>query len=189
MNLGFSPGLWHGIVRRVGWPGLAGVVLLLLALLAGLFFVKPALEESWKIQKIHSRWLEKQNSLAPTSVVSSPPLSLDEKARTHIADLPALLEVPKIISRLHEMARSSGVSWKEAQFFFSPGSATQLPTYTLAFPVQGSYKGIREFMTASLNNEPALTLSDLLFIREDPNAVQLTAQVRLVLYLRPESTQ
>lgn len=177
------------LVRHLSGAGLIGLVLLCTALVVGLAFVRPVLQETRQIKKTYSRWQLEQNQMPKTSLVLSQTLSLDEKARAHIADLPTLQEVSEIITRLHEVARASGVTWLQADFLFSPASATQLPTYSLVFPLQGSYKNIRQFITNSLNNEPALALSEISFKREDPNAAQVNAQVRFVLYLKPESGQ
>lgn len=168
--------LWrlHHIGRRLWFPNLAGLVLLLAAVFFYTFWVDleekglaDDLTEFNRLQRVSKRVLPIKTTLPDVSVV-----------------LPDQSEVSILLTALNKIGKEQGVDLPEAEFNLTPMPVSGLLRLQLRYPVKADYLALCAFLAQSLNTLPSLVLDGFEFKRANIGITQLDAELRLSLYLR-----
>lgn len=174
--------MWHAHqwARRLGRTGLAGLLMIAVAVLIQFAHTLPLQAETIALD---SRLLSLQ-AAAKRGVVTQP---LTVAASGFTDRLPPTTAASAVIGQLEQLARAHGIQLLRGQYAQTPVAGTSLLRWQLTLPVQAQYPNIMAFIAASLQAQPTLALDELKLKRDTINTAVLDADVRFNLYLR-EST-
>lgn len=169
---------------RLGWPGAAGLALLLTAgLLQGLE-VQPLRDANLVMQQRAER-LAKQ-ARPPRENEAARPADLS-------ATLPGAERMPEAVARLFSAANHAGLTLQQGAYRAvgdkAAGEKTAsdktngLARYQISLPVTGNYPAVRAFVAEVLEREPSLALDGMRLSRERMDSGEIDAELRFTLYL------
>jgi len=170
------------LLEQLGWPGAAGVLGLLLALLFLAAFMRPlALQRDAlrdQVAALHDR--------LRLSDAGRPPRddSAAAQLRRFHAGFPTVPTAPDWLREINHAARRSGIVLSAGEYRLDPRGAGALRRYAIVLPVRGSYGQIRAFVEAALAAVPSAALEDIEMRREAAGDAVLEARLRMTLYLR-----
>lgn len=149
-------------LRRLGWQGIAAVLMLLAAAALGAYghlVLQPRLAV-----------MQTQVPAAVPDVETTP-------------GLPGMDQTAALPGWLQQTAEASGLTLSQAQYDLEPDGKRL--RYRAALPLVGSYPALRSFLAATLNTYPNAALETLQLKRE--SALEDALQIRLVLAFHLES--
>lgn len=165
--------------RSLGWPGLAGAGLLVLALL---FYAGASLPE-----RLRAHGLE-QEVAAARARASAParPAETGTEARlaSFYSGFPGRDTAPVWLEKLYAAGQQAGLALERTEYKATPDRASRLLQYEITLPVRGSYLQVRQFIRTALNDIPTMALREIHFRRANIGEPVVDAQIRFVLYLR-----
>lgn len=91
--------------------------------------------------------------------------------------------LPDHLARLYQIARTSGLSLRQAEYRLVRERDSHLKRYQIVLPIQGTYPAVRLFVSATLEALPNAALDQVSFERRRIDDRNVDAQVRLTLYL------
>lgn len=159
-------------LARLGWPGWAGLALVLGAVLVSLVQVRPMAEEAARLA-LQAERLARQPM---TRQVAAPP-------RDWRAELPPDREGYARLAKLFTAASRAGLTLAEGNYREVRDAKLGLTRLAITLPVTGNYPTIRAFLAQTLNQEPALALESLRISRGAIGDSELSADLRFTLYL------
>jgi len=163
------------LYARLGWPGCAGALMLLVAALAMLWLRQESL------QALQQHQQARQNASAAASALANTPLPatlrISPPALPHGADSVAVLK------RIQTVVQASGLAWPQADYRVTPLSDEGLATLEIRTTLKGPYPKLRQLITALLDKEPALALRELSLTRPNGDTPEVEAKVRWVVFL------
>lgn len=165
-------------LARLGWPGWAGMALLLGAGFVSLAQVRPMEADAARMRLQAERLASRP--VAPVDVAP---------ARDWRADLPSDREGYARLARLFTAASRAGLALAEGNYREVRDAKLGLTRLAITLPVTGSYATIRAFLAQALNQEPALALESLRVSRDAIGASELSADLRFTLYLDAGSAE
>ncbi len=159
--------------RALGVAGLAGGVLLLLALGLLVFQVWPLQQQVIaQQQEIEQLRVAAQTRTADVPVVTDPLVALPSN---HTA-APAL-------GQLETLARAQGFELIRGQYSVVPIGGAALSRWQLILPIEADYPALRAFAATALEQMPNLTLDEIKFERERIEDTNLQAELRFSLFV------
>lgn len=161
--------------RRVGIGGLAGLGLLVTALLLHVFQV-GAHQQTVRAQQARLAALQEMAVRRAATPAPPPPLN-------PLALLPPTGEASHLIGEVERLARAHGLALPRGQYSVSPLTGTSLQRWQLVLPVVGSYPALHAFIATVLERLPNLTLDELKLKRDRIESTQLQAELRLSLFV------
>lgn len=164
--------------RRLGAAGLAGLGLLVAALLVRLIAVEQAEDVA---AATHARLAELRLAAATHAVKPVPP------PLNPLAMLPPGGTASQQIGELEQLARAHGLDLPRGQYSVAPLAGTSLSRWQLVLPVEAPYPDLHAFLAASLERLPNLTLDELKLKRERIEESELQAELRMSLYVESAS--
>ncbi len=169
--------------RRLGWPGLVGATLLVLALGYALFGLLPAREALANLdQQLAAD--RAQLAAAPSAVAVKP---ASDASSAQLEDfrrnLPAQLDATGAIDRIYVLAREEGISLARGEYALGLDPKTRLARYQVLLPVRGSYPQLRRFLHGLQAQLPALALEEVDLQRKQIADSELEGRIRMTLYL------
>jgi Pilus assembly protein, PilO len=114
-------------------------------------------------------------SIAPGSLRSSQPVAPPA--------LPDGADVPKILARIERAATASGLGWPRADYRTNAATEDMPATLEVRCTLKGGYPNVRRFVTALLQDTPALTLKEFSLSRAGADAAEVDAKIAIVVYL------
>jgi len=162
--------------RRLGWSGLAGILLLIIALLFELTAVSVTRQQAAGAER---RIEALRRQLAERPVMQTP-VSVEQQGF-----FPRREVLVKAVERIHAIADEHGLSHGSGAYQALPPAAGQtggLIRYQLSLPLQGAYPAWRNWLAAVMNEMPSVALSELQLKRDSVTNGVMDAQVRLTLY-------
>ena len=159
--------------QRLGMPGLLGLLLLVVAM------VTFAL-----VWQQHRR-LDVDAVATPvlTPVVAAPPVQATAPVRP---SLPPASDVPLLLTSIQRAALEQGLGWPRAEYRLNglnPPADEMPASLEVRCALKGSYPSIRRFVTALLQDTPALTLREFALSRSSADAGDVEAKLSIVVYL------
>lgn len=155
--------------REIGVMGLAGVALLLGALIFSSMVVKPLEEQNVLLrQKASGRGAQ-----APANAQSA------EKVAKVYEHLQMEQAPTDWLAALHGIGVATGVQLKSANYR-SQKTDGRIVRYEIALPVTGSYGQIRDFLKRSLAEIPVMSV-DSMALKREGSAIH--AELRLTLHM------
>lgn len=160
--------------RRLGWTGLAGLVLLTAAGLLHVFAIGPANQTiaAQQLRLDELRRIALARDVAPV-VQTAEPLML----------LPPAGIASQQIGELERLAKAHDLELPRGQYNVAPVVGASLARWQLVLPVEGPYPALHAFLAAALERMPNLALDELKLKRERIESTELQAELRLSLYL------
>lgn len=174
---------WRWWARNhLGWPGLAGLVLLIAAAVLGLF-VRPSLQAQQRglLQSYVAR-LDQTVQVRDSDAQAQ--AALDPRDLMWEA-LPTVAERGAVIARFIEKLEA-GTTLVERATYENETVAPGLVRTRVTVPVRGSYAGQRELVARVLNALPHAAL-DSVQMERATETDSLNAQVRFSLFFRQEA--
>ncbi len=160
--------------RRLGAAGLAGLGLLMAALLLQMAQVEPMQRAA--VAQREKLTLLQLNTAAQDSAPAPVPLN-------PLAMLPPTGEAAQLIGELERMAQAHDLALPRGQYSVTPLAGTSLQRWQLVLPVEASYPALHAFIATALERLPNLTLDELKLKRERIEEEALQAELRLSLYV------
>lgn len=168
-------------LRGLGLPGLAGALLLLLAIVWTLLSVLPGVEArdraQARAQRAEARLASVQRGEVPVS--EAPGRLLQD----FYAGLPAQPGATTAIDRLYAAAEQENLSLARGEYSLVVERDMALARYQILLPVRGAYPQVRRFLAGALEAVPALSLEDLDLQRKQVSDTELEGRIRMTLYL------
>lgn len=164
--------------RRLGWPGLSGLGLIVLALL---FYAGANLPE--RLQR-----LDLEQRVAAVRARPAPPSSaeagIEARLATFYSQFPGPDSAPAWLEKIYGAGNAAALVLEKVDYKLSPDRNSRLLRYEVDLPVQGSYIQIRQFIQAILGDIPAIALREIQIQRNTIADPKVEAQIRFILYLR-----
>lgn len=167
--------------EQLGWQGVSGIVLLVLA---GAFLVLALNPLEQETGFMHNRL----DGVRSKAAMQSRSFSLGDRQKElgmFFESLPAEEEVTDVLAKVYAIAEASGLEFKQAEYHLEDKDHPKVE-YKISFPVQGDYGRVRYFVSRVLAEHPAISLDQISFQRDKVNDPVLKTDIRLTLFLRPE---
>lgn len=87
------------------------------------------------------------------------------------------------LAQLYVVARATGITLRQGDYRLVHDKDSRLRRYQVVLPVQGSYPGLRQFVSATLRTLPNAALEQVSFERHRIEDTAVQAQLRLTIYL------
>jgi hypothetical protein len=161
-----------------GWPALAGIALIALALAGQYFGVDQTIEQIVVLREKQSTLRQRQASLP------NPDEAARVQAAAFYAGLPDGSDARDAVALIHRSAAEHGVKLATGEYrLVREGSARAL-RYQITLPARASYVQIRAWHADMMNALPALALDEISFRRDDTGIATVEARLRLSLFMR-----
>jgi len=170
-------------LRALGWPGLIGLLALLLA--AGLWFVAVRWDGQAAQSQAQADDLRRQLRLkrAAGAQAAQAPTTQAQWWQA----LPAAAERQQRLADLLEMGLRLGLVSARTEHRLSVDAAAGLERLRVSMPVSGGYAQLRQFIAAALQHDAALSLDGLKLRRATPQAAELEAELQWSLHSRADA--
>lgn len=167
--------------QRLGWPGLLGASLMLMAAFYAGLILAPAIPELTRPVGLSAN----TGVLDPTQQASAYPESDGGKNEVDAfrQGLPGQMDATTTINRIYALASSEGITLARGEYSMGIDARTRLARYQMTLPVGGSYPQLRRFIHSVMEEIPALALEDIDLRRLDIGTTHLEGRIRLTLYL------
>lgn len=170
------------LLRQLGPAGLAGLGLLLLALLLGLFWIQPAEQDLQRqARKLQNQQGQLTRLRQPGRVVE---LSQEEQLERFYGGFPATPRVPDLLDGLYRAAAQHALELETGEYALIQNESDTLARYRVALPVKGSFAQVLSFMDASLRAMPSIALESANFKREKVDDAVVEAKLVFLVYVR-----
>jgi Tfp pilus assembly protein PilO len=162
-----------------GAAGVAGLVLLLAALLTWFTVVKS---EETELMRLNQRLeaLRKQDA-DKSSLASNPILNQEEQLELFYKIFPDELQVPDLFKKVFQAANATGLTLETAEYSLARTGSERLVRYRVALPVKGSFKQMLEFMDTALKQNGAIALENASFKRDKVDDALVEAKLVFVV--------
>ncbi|WP_413439160.1 hypothetical protein ACFDAU_06380 [Sulfuriferula sp. GW1] len=166
----------------LGWPGVAGLLLLLLAAGMTLSMVQPRTAQLAELQRANLSLKTRIEQAARSGIPATG--SQDDLSRFYGFFEGA--EATPWLDKLFAAAAAQDLVLTQGEYRMTPDRTGKLTRYQITLPVKGSYAQIRRFVAQTLTQVPVAALDDISFKRETIGAAQLEAHIKLTLFLRAD---
>lgn len=169
-------------VSRLGWSGLAGIALLVIAIALALATLWPAQRE---ISALRAEVAALRGKLRASVSGEGPSVNPSRQAQleTFYGFFPQPESLPDWIGQVHNAALRSGLVLEKGDYQLQRPPGGRLARYQIQLPVTGTYPQLRAFVAEVLKKVPAAAIEDVAVKRESIGAPRLEARVRISLYL------
>lgn len=175
-RLARHPGL--ASLRSLGWPGALAALCLGMAAVLALH-----LTPMWQVQ---SDELAVQQAQLRRTLRARGPVPEAETPARFVAAMPQAGDRQQRLADLLEIGVRLGLDVQRSEQRLAVDGSTGLERLRVSLPVQGSYAQIRQFLSAALAHDPALSL-DSLHLRR-PQRDSLVMQAELIWTIHSRST-
>lgn len=163
---------------RLRWPGLAGLALLLAAVLVQALLIPP-MKTRTDALRIEARQISARGGKAG----NAEPPSTSAQLANFYGFFPALKTLPAVLGDLQVSAQHNGLGLDKGEYRLQRDAQFPLMRYQITLPVTGNYAQIRGFISEVLQRIPASALEDLTMKRDSVAAQQLEGRVRFVVFV------
>lgn len=162
------------MLRRAGWAGLLGLVLLLAAA------VIQVTTGEWAAARRADLAAQRAQlaGQSPAGARGAP------SAASFLAAFPAGSELPRVLARLYELSDAHGLNVERTAYRRADEPGTPLTRVSLQMPVQGRYGALYAWLGEVLGTMPAVGLESFSIRRVDQGADLVEADIRLVVFAR-----
>jgi len=163
----------YALVKALGWPGLAGLAALVLAVVA------VALGQRWDAQAAHLQAEARAlRAKARPAAVETAPVSVQQWQ----AALPPSRDRQQRLADLLELGIRLDLNGARTEHRLSTSEGLERLRVTM--PVTGSYAQVRRFIGAALEHDPALSLDAIKLRRVSPISTDVDAELQWSLHGR-----
>jgi hypothetical protein len=171
----------HEYLQSLGVPGMAGLGLLVVALIWGLAGLLP----DWQsLQHLSQQTREASEYLAKVEEGSvAAPVVPQRQLDDFRSKLPSQPQATVAIDKIYALATVQRITLARGEYSLGIDPKTHLARYQILLPVRGSYPQLRRFLHALLGQLPAVVIEDVEFQRKKIADTDLTGRIRMTLYL------
>lgn len=166
--------------RHLGWPALAAITMLAVALVLHVFVRPRLIEEQQRLASVRQ---------SIDARIASRPAMNDTRTRAEILigdTLPGASLRGRDLEWLVLNAEDIGLAMDHADFTLRRDERSDVVRVEATLPLTGTYGELRRFVATSLNELPHLALSSLDMERPNAQETRLLATAHLVLFYRRE---
>lgn len=182
---GFSTGVLQDAVPRLQWvarrlgpTGLAGLALLMAAVVMLFGFVQPARHQATDLQaQLTALDVARATLRDPTRTPAT-------QAGEFLNQFPTRAELPAVVAALGASANKAGVTLEEGTYTWRAQKGAALARYVIDLPVKGSYPAIRQFVSNALVAVPAASLDTMRLERREVVEGTVEAGLRFTVFVR-----
>jgi Tfp pilus assembly protein PilO len=168
-------------LRQLGWTGIAGVALCVLA--AAVYFagIAPARSKIAELQReaLSVRAFSRGAAEERKAAASGHSAWLDQFYRL----LPAKSTAPEWLRIIFASARTQSLGLEQGDYKVSLDRNGRLLAYEIKLPVRGSYVQVRRFVADVLERIPAIALDEIVIKRDGIGQNRVDASIRFTLFL------
>ena len=166
---------------QLGLIGLAGLLALIVCLFMGLTLVMPAQHKLQ--QKLgEMQWLSAQPKSNPVAQVAV--LNDEQSLNKFYKQFPSITDLSKVLEELHQLATDKGITLANGEYkLINDANNSNLMRYEIIFPVQASYKNLKDFIAAASQQFPTLGLTEVNIKRESVKDPVVQIKLSYVLLL------
>lgn len=177
---------WRRAARRVfsqlGWPGVVGLSLMALAIITWLSWVRPEMRALQDLQRENASLRTRIAQIAKQGIPEQGSQSELDRFYGFFATTPVTVWLDK----LYAAAAAEKLQLDQGEYRLVGDKSGKLLRYQITLPVTGSYLQLRQFIERALVDVPVAALDDINFKRENINATQVQARIKLTLFLRAD---
>lgn len=168
--------LWR---RRLGWSGVIGAGLLVLALL---FYAAAVLPEHLEANRLE----DQAGAVAAAAKAGATPAGLEPEARlaSFYRTFPERATATAWLEKIYAAGNQAGLTLDKGEYRLTPDRDTRLVRYEVNLPVHGSYPQVRQFVRNVLAAIPFAALNDIQIRRGNVGEAAVEADIRFNLYFR-----
>lgn len=168
------------IKEELGWQGISGLALLLLAAIFFTYSLKPLEQQTAGMRSQLDA--ARQRSGGGTKAFGAG--DRQQELAALFDSLPEEKDVTDTLAKIYTIASKTGVELKRAGYHLDDKDSPRVE-YGISFPMTGDYARIRAFLSGVLANNPAVSLDQVNFQRDRISDSTLKADVRMTIFLRP----
>ena len=174
-------------LRRIneilGWPGLLGTILILLAGIMSVTVVQPKHRQLSQLQQQNQPLRIRIAQAAHAGIPATGTADELAKFYSFFDGYPATHWLDKI----YAAAAAQNLLLQQGEYRMTADPIGKLARYQISLPVEGSYPQIRRFVAQVLTDVPIAALDDISFKRETVGSPQLAAHIKFTLFLSADS--
>lgn len=172
---------WHLAYwrRLLGWPGQAGVALLVVGVL---LYGASVIPDRWRAAGLR-REIAATEAAARAGAVPREQGPEFRLAAFYQA-FPERASAGAWLEKVYAAGNAAGLVLDKGEYRLDPDRDARLVRYEINLPVRGGYPQVRQFIRAVLAEIPSMALSDVQFRRGVISEPAVEARIRFVLYLR-----
>ncbi len=163
--------------EQLGWQGISGIAMLLLAGAFNFLALQPLEQET---SFMHTRL----NAVQAKTSAQSRTVSLGDRQKElgeFFDSLPVESDVTDILASLSAIAEESGVEIRQAEYRLDEKKKSRLE-YGIFLPIQGGYANVRHFVFRVLAEHPAIALDQINFQRDRVADSALKAEIHMTIF-------
>lgn len=165
----------------LGYPGMAGALLLLGGAAYGLAFLLP---QRHTVEVLQERIERAEHRAAALRLGTDGPLPAPPTpAEVLYAALSPSDALAPQVERIHAAAAGEQLVLLQGEYGRSEVPGTRLVRYRISLPLRGSFAQVRRFIAGACAAVPGLTLDDLQLQRQSVAEAQVDARVQFSLFL------
>lgn len=164
-------------MKRIGVPGLAGIVLLVFSVTFYFSAIRTSQHQLDNAKKENASW---QTHLKNSEDL---PRSVETQLSEFYGAFPTEDKETEILASIYAAAAHHNLALETGEYKRQNDDSHKLIRYQATFPIQGSYVQIRKFMADVLTALPSVSLDDVSFKRDSIGSGSLDARVKLTLFM------
>lgn len=168
-------------MRLFGWPGVAGIGLLIACMVFYFAAIRPvqsrldaARQNVSELQK-HGKSDAARNSQQPV-----------EQLAEFYRAFPNNKDLLPWMEKIFTLAHDQGISLDQGEYKVSSDKVGKLMRFQMTLPLKGEYPQIRKYLDSLLTEIPIVSLEHLQLERQKVGDPALEARIRLALYLEQQ---
>lgn len=181
----FGPLDTRYLMRRapvlLGWPGVAGIALLLACCVFYFSTIQQA-QEKLASTRLGVLALQDQLKSAGNGQAADQHTPEEQVARFYRL-FPRNKDLPQCMEKIFASAQSQGIGLEQGEYKVTRDKEGRLVRFQMTFPVRGDYPRIRKFLTSLMADIPALSLQQVKFKRQKVGDAMVEANINFVLFL------
>ncbi len=163
---------WHRIWQRLGGPGVLGLSLIGLSMLAGV--------SAWQA---HAAALSNERKADQALATTAPQNEVRNKTAAADQTLPARSSIHALMAKIQEAAAAQQLAWEAADYRLREATADGFARLEVHGNVKGAYLPLRLWLDQLHASLPTLVVREARFNRPHPDTADVEAKLVLVVPL------
>ncbi len=166
-------------LRRLGWPGVAGIGMLLFSASFYLSSSLPVAEETALMRDSIASEMKNRSAASDQARSNSPGVQL----KGFYGYFPPARQLPDELAKIYGFADKQGLQLRQGEYRLIQEANAKLERYQVTLPLRGSYTQVRQLVAQVMNEMPVVSLDDLKFEKQQIGDPAIDAQIRITLFL------
>jgi len=166
-------------LRQLGWPGVAGIGMLLFSASFCLSSSLPTAKEAALLRDSIASEMKNRSAAADQARSNSP----GEQLKSFYDYFPPGRQLPDQLARIYGFADKQGLQLQQGEYRLVQETNAKLERYQVTLPLRGSYTQVRQFVGEVMNEMLVVSLDDLKFEKQQIGDPTIEAQIRITLFM------